>query len=132
MPLGLGRGQQTTTTVQVAGGADRSTAVLVLGGSLLFVNLIFGTDVPAVAWLFGNRNPGAIPRWSWGINPLLGVLAVFLLLLLSKTGEVGGNLAVLFLVAVWIVWLLNKPDAVAKLFGQASSSTSSKTSGATK
>jgi hypothetical protein len=142
MPLGLGRGQQTTTTVQVAGGTDRSVAVLVLGGGLIVVNFVFGPGSAAVAYWFGNKQSGAaIPTIKLSAYYPLQFLALFLLILLAKFGgEVGGNLAVLLLAAIWVVWLLNKPDAVAKLLGQAFSSSSStsstsstsKTSGATK
>jgi hypothetical protein len=116
-----GNGQTTTSTVQVASGVDRSGAVLILGGGLL--GLSFITQNSDLAGYLGGKVT-QVPRMQWG--PLiLGALAVFLLLLLSKTGEVGGNFAVLFLAAAWVVFLLNKPATVAAILGQSSSSSTS-------
>lgn len=126
------RGSGTTTqTVQVAGDVDRSGAVLWLGGALILVNFAFGSGSPVVNYLSGQIGSppakGSIPWGSYGI----AIIGVFLLLLLAKTGEVGGNFAVLILAAAWVVWLLNSQPTVAKILGQSSSgsNTASKSTG---
>jgi hypothetical protein len=121
------RGSNTTsTTVQIASGVDRSGAVLILGIGLIVVNLIFGTNPPLITY-FSPTSKSRIPT-SVIVSFALTLLVLLVLLLLAKTGEYGGNLAVLFLAAMWIVWLLNKPAAVAKILQQPSGSSS--TSGA--
>lgn len=112
-----GNQQTTTTTVQVAGGVDRSGAVLILGVGLILVNFVFGSGAPMLAYLSGKSSTVPKPTYK---PLLLEVLAVFLLLLLAKTGEVGGNLAVIFLAAVAVVWLLNNNKALASILGQSS------------
>ena len=127
-------GQTTTQTVQVASNVDRSGAVLVLGGGLILVNFAFGPGSPVVNYLSGQTGtPPAKGTIPWG-QLLLMFFGVFLLLLLAKTGEVGGNFAVILLAAAWVVWLLNSQTAVAKIFGlgTSSSSTSSTSSSGSK
>lgn len=120
------RGQDIQTqTVTVAPDVDRSGAVLVLGLGLFGVTFVFGNGGDLVSYLRGQTK--TIPAINWG-GPALTLLAVFLLLLLARTGEVGGNFAVLFLAAAWVVWLLNNPNSVATLLGQSSSTSGSSSS----
>lgn len=122
----------TTQTVQVASDVDRSGAVLVLGGTLILVNFAFGPGSPVVGYLSGQIGSppakGSVPWGSYG----MAVIGVLLLLLLAKTGETGGNFAVLILAAAWIVWLLNSQPAVARLLGQAPSSSNTSSSSSPK
>lgn len=126
------RGSQTssTQTVQVASNVDRSGAVLWLGGGLLVANFVFGglgsTAGGSTGWSYltgQTSTPPALNR----VGIALAALGVFLLLLLAKTGEAGGNFAVILLAAAWVVWLLNSPGSVAKLLGQGASSSNTST-----
>lgn len=123
----------TTTTIRPAG-SDHSGWVLILGGGLIAVNFAFGGGAQAMSYMFSPVKPANIPAVNWAQFVLMA-LALLFLLGISKTGESGSNFAVIFLVAVWVIYLLNNAPNVAKILGQPSptssapASTSSSTTG---
>lgn len=112
-------GQSTTTTIKPAD-TDQSGWVLFLGGGLILVNFVFGSGSFVGQYLTGNSN-AAPPNVPWN-EYILMALALLILLGIAKTGESGSNFAVIFLVAVWVVYLLNNQGPVQKIFGQSKAS----------
>lgn len=120
MMRGGNAGQPATVTTTSTGTGDRSGWVLILGGGLIVINFVFGSGNAAVRYIGGQ---GQLPHGlKWGEYALEAVM-LLVLFGISKTGEAGSNFAVIFLVAVWVLWLLNNPNAIAHLLGQAPNET---------
>src|SRR5215469_8039306 len=104
-----GNGPQGTTTIENKPvQTDKSGWVLVLGGGLIFLNFLFGSGQHVAAYFAGNGE-ATPPKVEWA--PFFGMfVALGILFVLAKTGEAGSNFAVIFLIAVWVLWLLNKPN----------------------
>ena len=118
-PVGVTTGTGAAGTAQV-GSFDRSNAVLFLGLTLLVVNLWLTPE-----WLNVIRSAFKLSpkqRTDTSAPPVTVIdlslqgLLVLLLWALAKAGEEAGNLALLFLLALWLGWLLtNGPHLAAAL-----------------
>ena len=105
------RGTQATVIAQpqqeILPGLDRPTAVLFLGGGLWLVNNVVGGGFVynIFATSFGRASAGAsstgdLPRAALE----LGLVAF--LYILAKISDEAGSVAILLLIALWVVWLI--------------------------
>lgn len=105
------------TQSEILPGLDRPSAVLWLGLGLVAANNA-GRIVETVGIVGGAAGKGATaspPNFQQaGLE--VGLVGVFWVM--ARVSDSAGNLALLLLIALWLVWLTTHVSNVAKVFGQ--------------
>lgn len=116
---GLSRGAGSPVVVaqtqsEILPGLDRPSAVLWLGLGLVAANN--AGRLAELGGVAGGTATGGAGEMLTGIPFELGLVGVFWVM--ARISDSAGSLAILLLIALWLVWLTTHVENVAKFLGQ--------------